>query len=256
MAIRFDPVGRCIYCGATDALTREHIIPFSLNGDLILPDASCRTCAKITGKIEGYVTRTMFGAFRAAYNMQTRNPKQRPKAFPVRPGRGVDRAEPVLIPTGDFPVNMHLPVLPVARYLRGLPDTNTVRNAGFWSWVDVEKGRAVARRLGTRTINSNESHPAIFVQMLAKIGHAYAVSQYGVDGFEPLAVDWALDRKRTINYIVGCDETIPPQPEPDLHRLQLYVHAENRTIACQVRLFAQLGAPLYHVVVGIKNRLK
>ncbi len=46
----FDPVGRCIYCGrGPDAkLTKEHIIPYGLNGHLILPAASCEICAAKT----------------------------------------------------------------------------------------------------------------------------------------------------------------------------------------------------------------
>ena len=48
---RYAPVGRCIYCGAfSNALTKEHIIPFGLAGNaLVLPKASCQTCAAITG---------------------------------------------------------------------------------------------------------------------------------------------------------------------------------------------------------------
>jgi uncharacterized Fe-S cluster-containing radical SAM superfamily enzyme len=60
MAVRFDPIGECIYCGTKEGpLSREHIIPFALNGDRILPEASCTACGKITGKIEQYVTKTM-----------------------------------------------------------------------------------------------------------------------------------------------------------------------------------------------------
>jgi hypothetical protein len=48
--IVYAPVGRCIYCpdDGSAGLGDEHIIPYSLNGTQILPQASCRKCEKIT----------------------------------------------------------------------------------------------------------------------------------------------------------------------------------------------------------------
>ena len=40
--------GECIYCGALAKdveLTDEHIIPYSLGGEAIILDASCKACA-------------------------------------------------------------------------------------------------------------------------------------------------------------------------------------------------------------------
>ncbi len=48
--IVYAPVGRYIYCpdDGSAGLGDEHIIPYSLNGTQILPQASCRKCEKIT----------------------------------------------------------------------------------------------------------------------------------------------------------------------------------------------------------------
>jgi hypothetical protein len=49
----YGPVGRCIYCyDGTSILGNEHIIPFSLNGTHILPQASCLKCAEVTSQVE------------------------------------------------------------------------------------------------------------------------------------------------------------------------------------------------------------
>ena len=53
----FAPARECIYCGATDGLTTEHIIPYSLGGRFELPEASCNECTEITKKIEQTVGR-------------------------------------------------------------------------------------------------------------------------------------------------------------------------------------------------------
>ncbi len=39
---RTDPIGRCIYCGGRKGLLDEHIIPYGLGGNLVLPEASCK----------------------------------------------------------------------------------------------------------------------------------------------------------------------------------------------------------------------
>jgi hypothetical protein len=82
---RYPDVGLCFYGGATNDLTDEHIIPFSLGGTLILPKSSCNTkivgCNAKTTKFEGVIARQVFGKFRARFGVQTRRPKERPTHF-------------------------------------------------------------------------------------------------------------------------------------------------------------------------------
>ncbi len=42
----YQEVGSCIYCGSTDNLSNEHIIPYGLGGNLELPKSSCSRCAR------------------------------------------------------------------------------------------------------------------------------------------------------------------------------------------------------------------
>ena len=68
-AHRFPRVGKCIYCGSTDKLTDEHVLPLGLSGTAVLPDASCTERAKITGKVEQDVLRgpmQQVGVFRGS----------------------------------------------------------------------------------------------------------------------------------------------------------------------------------------------
>ena len=65
---RYPPVGRCIYCGSdgdAKGLSDEHMVPFSLGGDAVLPKASCAACATETSKIELYVARHIFHGLRS-----------------------------------------------------------------------------------------------------------------------------------------------------------------------------------------------
>jgi hypothetical protein len=78
----YPPVGFCIYCGSQGGdLRREHIIPFGLGGNAILPKAGCRACEAITGSFEQIALRGMLGKLRMRLGLQTRNKKDRPKAL-------------------------------------------------------------------------------------------------------------------------------------------------------------------------------
>jgi hypothetical protein len=60
--------------GIDAELTDEHIIPFGLGGREILPKASCKTCAKETGRVEHRILRGMFWPIRLRQKVQSRRP--------------------------------------------------------------------------------------------------------------------------------------------------------------------------------------
>ena len=68
---RFGPIGRCIYCGATGDLTREHIIPRSIGGTWVLSKASCSDCAAVTRDFEGSRVKCL-GACEASWAFRAR----------------------------------------------------------------------------------------------------------------------------------------------------------------------------------------
>lgn len=74
--VRAPEVGTCIYCGAKEHLTDEHIVPLALGGAFVLPDASCQTCASITSKFERKVLRGFMFDARTAGRYPTRHKKK------------------------------------------------------------------------------------------------------------------------------------------------------------------------------------
>src|SRR5208337_2191611 len=77
-------IGRCIYCGETEGkLTEEHITPLGLSGLLVLLDASCNRCSKITSALEMKILRDMLFAARAALSTRTRRKKKRATTHPM-----------------------------------------------------------------------------------------------------------------------------------------------------------------------------
>src|SRR5215469_3620134 len=81
--IVYAPVNRCIYCGATETLGKEHIIPRSLAGMLILPRASCRTCERTTSGFELTVARRIYGNFRMKHDLPSYRKDERPTHIPL-----------------------------------------------------------------------------------------------------------------------------------------------------------------------------
>jgi hypothetical protein len=102
--------GRCIYCDSTTkCLTDEHIMPYSLQGNTYIKDACCEPCRKKIDPIDRHLGRSVFGQYRVHADIQTRNPKERPKTLPAR---FTVRSETVLmdLPIADHPYTLAMPI--------------------------------------------------------------------------------------------------------------------------------------------------
>jgi hypothetical protein len=262
MITRYPAVGQCIYCGTKQPpLRAEHIIARALNGTLILPEASCDDCGKITGKIEGFNTQNLglFGPARYANRMRSRQRSKWPKVLPVGIQEEGGPEITIDVPLAEFPASISLPVLRSARWLDGEPDDGSPTRGSSW-WTTRHEGRlqAFVRKWGLKRgtrVFSGTVNPSQFSQMLAKIAHAAAVAEFGIDGFTPMALDLAMGRSQSINYLVGCSpvEPQPPPKENHLHSIRFRSHGAGHPLLVEIRLFASFGAPRYHVVVGIKK---
>jgi hypothetical protein len=178
-ATRVSPVGSCIYCGSRENLSDEHVVPFGLGGNAILPAASCSVCSAITSSFEGKVLRGFMRDARTAGRFPTRRPKERPPTLPLTVKRG-DRLESIALPSAESPGFLHLPRLQAAAFLTGRPPVNGINICGSETLAFGKPPDKVASDLGTKTIQTtvNIDVPA-FVRLLAKIGYSFAVAAQG-----------------------------------------------------------------------------
>jgi hypothetical protein len=237
-------------------LGREHIVPFGLGGELILPKASCRSCETITGRVEQMCLRGMFGPLRHAAGLQTRRPKERPSEFPLKLVSENGEVRIVMVPADEYPTTVHLIELPPARILRGLPDEGATPVMAIpWVWMDRRKLFALMNKLGQRDFNTRTGllDPLSFTRMLSKIAHAYAVAELGVDSFQHLATGFILSGSAGINLLVGAQAILEPLEGSTAspYHLSIATHTGGM-IVVGIRLFGDLQAPVYHVVVGLK----
>jgi hypothetical protein len=253
---RYPPVGRCIYCGTySNKLQLEHIIPFGIAGNsLLLPKASCKTCAHVTSQIEQACLRHLWWPFRARMGAPTGQPKERPATFKLRRLTKIDSDIRVIgesdIRAGEYPLNYVALLLQPPGILAGREPTTNLEGQ-FWARYSVDEMR--------KFINDDEGMlmakitPNTFARMLAKIGHAYAVAENRFK-FRPLLLDLILGKTETANYWVGGELEIPPiSSEPLLHDLRgrrCTVNGLRTYLVVDIRLFAFFETPFYHVVVG------
>src|SRR5690349_19283977 len=111
----YPPAGVCIYCGSNAGLEDEHIFPYGLGGNLILPKSSCRNCSRRSSAYEGTCQRSMFGPFRMLYEMPTRRKKDRPETLPLKVKHAADQADwsTIDVPREEVPFLILLPEFPM-----------------------------------------------------------------------------------------------------------------------------------------------
>jgi HNH endonuclease len=254
MAVRFDPVGTCIYCGKKNTrLNEEHIIPFGLGGQFILPEASCRACETITAKFEGVVQRTIYGDFRMRHNLPSRRKKDRPKFRTIGtlgPDGQVSKKD---VPVEEFPAPYWVYTFGQCGILLGSqPDTDV----SLWTMKTIHDTQAmdafIEKYNWDRTLNFKVM-PYHFMRMIAKIAHSFAVALIGYNCFKPIILGPILNEKANVSYFVGMNEKQEPFGLTHGHEVKIVFQGRisgTTLIIVHVRLFPFAETPTYHAVVG------
>jgi hypothetical protein len=244
-------IRECIYCGATARLTREHAVPYGLNGPWTLHDASCEDCARVTHRFERDTLRSLFPAVRAVFAMQTRRPKERPRTLPLTiETAGVQHV--VQVPFAEFP--LYLPILefPPPGIVEGRPPDAAVptpvldfRHLAGPSFADFAPRYPEADFVGARV----NFAPEDFGRTLAKIGYCAAVFALGVEPFRAAPIRRVIrGEDRAVWHWVGSWTGDEQNPAVGLHAMK--VRAAGTDIHVILRLFAQFSGHEYHVALG------
>ncbi len=264
----FDSIGRCIYCGSSEGLSDEHIIPYSLGGDYVFKRSSCPACAKITSREELWAARGIFGNLREAHKYPSRKRKGKSKSVGVKVTITIDEnSTEIIVPHEQAPTTpLFAPIFPSAGILVGRPPTLEIPGISYLVILphpaDHDERLKRFKRKDEATIISITGNWGLnnFMCLLAKVGHGFAVAGYGADSFNPLLPNYILDRDRCLGHVIGGTSEIiaTPSPETDLN-LQSSVHAwclgirsvnGKHYVSVQIHLFRYLGYPVYEVIAG------
>jgi len=257
----FLPINHCIYCGnVTDELTDEHIIPFGLNGNLVLPKSSCAKCARVTSEIERKVLRGFMENGRRAMGIPSRHKKhKKPPVVPVKFITGDTLLDGEMSIESGFHT-IHLPIFSTPLALRGGAEDFTKKGIEIVGIDtlhigDPIKAAQLYRAEGIQ-IHTNLDIDS-FIRMLAKISYAYYVAEKGAFPLgESPVLPIAIGQDSHVNRWIGCLEEHPltkPGSEA-LHLLDITELQGADSSVCsvvRVKLFSTTSGPTYSVVVRI-----
>jgi len=246
-------VGLCIYCGSTQNLTDEHILPLALNGTAVLPKSSCQPCAKETGRIEQILLRGSLWPARVFRDLKSRTKhRDAPKTYPVT-AVVKNRDSRLLIPLEKLPILIPFPVFAPPRVISGKPLANGIDVSGVDTILFGKRPEQLAGELGASELRiGKRENPNVFARVLAKVAYSFAYAEGALAELaEPSPVVPAiLGKSGNIGNWVGIlDHSNRSNPQT-LHRIDLMYEEQRRLLLAEVQLFADSPTPSYVVVLG------
>jgi hypothetical protein len=237
----------CIYCGSTEDLTDEHVIPYALEGDFVIRSASCKQCAAKTSRFERAVLRDALLAPRTALNLRTRRPSERPTSLPLLKRSG-ETTSVVDVPVSEHPTYLALPIFDLPAHLRGdsSPNLKVVTPGVVSISVSAATMQMAAEKFGENAGVQVTLDIYAFARMLAKIAHGFAAAA-DLGDVESFLVGPMFADDESIGEWVGGAPDVTLGTE-GLHAVN--VRVIDGQVQVRIRLFAQLGGPEYLVVVG------
>ena len=249
----YKPVGHCIYCGATEDLGKEHILPFGLSGSAILPKSSCRRCARITGDVEQDILRGSFWPVRVFRDLKSRSKhKDAPTHVSVSVVRD-DKHEVVLLNIDEAPILLPFPIFAPPSHLSGAEPTSGISVSGHVTIRFGVNPKTTGKNLGASEIKITvELKPCEFARMIAKIGYAFAYAEGAIADLEgeSYILPAILGERDEIGHWVGT-LTKPLEAFPTLlHRVLIHHELEKGFLFAEVQLFSDSQTPSYGVILG------
>ena len=264
-------VGRCIYCKKADVkLSEEHIIPYGLNGNQVLLNASCSDCSKITSAFELDILRHTFLLPRKAFGMRSRHNQKNELSAKLETGDGTTKY--IQIPKDDAPVIFALPFFLPPSFLDTRSFQPGIQGTGDFQINEIRgiaKEKLKKKHGGPGKVSFDIAYnPNNFARMIAKIAYGFAVAHFGLDDIEELGIVSAIKGETDdIGKWVGCVVDEKFALNSVLHSWQLQINASyeigapketiSGVLIYKICLFSLFGTPEYTVVVGnIKNLSK
>jgi hypothetical protein len=217
------PAGLCIYCGARENLSAEHILPYGLSGPAEIPLASCPRCARITGAVEQEVLRGAMWPLRVYRDLGSRTKhRDAPKTVDVTLVFANDREKLVRIPIDEAPILFFFPMFAPPAVVDPTGYTKGIRVRGVATVGFGEAHKDIGKRYGSKSFTvSQTTSPVTFARMIAKIAYAMAVADGSLErlGAKFPVVESILNRPDDVGRWVGSSTDLPPRHPTVLHNL-------------------------------------
>jgi hypothetical protein len=236
----------CIYCGSQEDLSREHVIPYGLEGEFVIGRASCPACSDTTQEFERIVLRDALQHPRLALGIRSRHRRPPPTTLPLLTGDAND-GKTIEVALRDHPTFIMLPRFLPPATLRGASTPDLEVTTPWFTLVGGSTLQEAALRAGlTKAGVRLEVDVYAFARLLAKIAHGF-VAAADLGPIETSLPNSILEAGESVGWWVGGapDETIGTE---GLHGVRILV--VDGIVNVRIRLFAQLGGPEYLVIAG------
>jgi HNH endonuclease len=257
---RQNSVGQCIYCGATESLTQEHVLPLGLGGRVTLNDASCKACATVTGRLEGGLLRGHWWSARQHYGLLSGRRKEPIPALRVKLIDADGNISEAEIPMHDNPFTMVFQ-FPAPSVLLGTDRDDepfasqvfakALRETPKFVMIDNKRTMIGPTQKIEIPVNFDAGKLSRF---LAKVAHGYAISRRGLAACEEYFLpEYILGRtKGLLTFVGGNSSPIigPLLPGGGMHRMM--DRRQGEFLSIYIQLFIDRGdpPPIYEVIVG------
>jgi hypothetical protein len=256
-------IGECIYCGSLNDLTDEHVLPYALGGQLVLPKASCKSCSAKTGKLEQKLLRGHWWPYRKMLGLQTRSPAASNELKSVKiikaNGDEISGEMPLESFVAAIVFKLHPPSILIGNETSGEPSAKET----FLKLLGPMPSEATVNgKLYPLTSSDKVEFPINFdsrdlTRFLAKVAHGYAISKEGIAAFDEFYLpEFILGRTDGIQtYVGGYASPIITTTLPGGGYNRMMVRTRNDLISTCIQLFVDKGdpPPIYEVVVGRKR---
>lgn len=220
--------------------------PDGYSDALVLQNASCEKCRRVTQKIEEQCLLSMMGPGRAKLGLKRKDRVSGTtkvlidRSDGTREERELDLSYvpgPVVIPSFYEAAELSKKPIPAVAPC----DFNMI----------IVSPPTKAMHGGINGVGvSLTADSQVFAQMLAKIALGMAVARLGIEGFEPSVREFILTNPSEYGRWVGGfagSKRLEPQTS-ELHSVTLKVRGAY--VIVEIRLFAAFGGPTNYVVVG------
>jgi hypothetical protein len=245
-------IGKCIYCGSTAApLTEEHVTPYSLGGSLVLLEASCNKCQKITSAFERKITREQLFAARAALRSRSRRPQERlkPRSMLIEKDGQIQTVNALW---QDQWKVIRLPIFPLPAYIDGRAYSSGIESHSMDVIELGEKACAVAAKHGAQRLVPSDYPLEEFARFIAKIAFGYAIEHYTLEAFDEFFIIPAiLGETLDIGRWIGCpDQRTWPVRKGYNISVGYGIMAGTDDVFVKVKMFPEFDGAEYIAVIG------
>jgi hypothetical protein len=253
-------IGRCIYCNASEGLTREHVLPFGLGGDLVLRDASCPSCSRETSKLELRLLRGHWWPYRQFLGLPSRRSGEIVPDLPVKikrvDGTEINATLPMVEQSVALVLEFDPPSMLSGNTREEEPSAPRVYMKTLAPLPSIVRVGESAYRLA---VDEKLEVPVNFdaadlCRFLAKVAHGYLISRRGPHAcssflLPPLILGETIGAQSFVGCVARSDVG-PRLPGSGLHAMSDQVNNGFRTV--YIQLFRDRGdpPPIYEVIVG------